>query len=180
MKSKSVRICLIVMAAYLILGAFFYPIAGDSLHFTDDITETVSAKATLESMEIGDTVRQSFLCEYDVLKTLTVIPSTMAKQKYDVIEVKLTDDGGNTVYETRFGTNTLRDHEEFIIPIDPDNGGIQNAASDQHPRCEGQRDHLLLRQLRGYGTYRRSRTDRGHRGALFQRGAHDRRKRRPL
>ena len=127
MKSKSVRICLIVMAAYLILGAFFYPIAGDSLHFTDDITETVSAKATLESMEIGDTVRQSFLCEYDVLKTLTVIPSTMAKQKYDIIEVKLTDDGGNTVYETRFGTDTLHDHEEFIIPIDPDNGGIQNA-----------------------------------------------------
>ena len=127
MKSKSMRICLIVMAAYLILGALFYPIAGDSLHFTADITETVSAKATIESLEKDDTVHQSFLCEYDVLTSLTVIPSTMAKQKNDVIEVRLTDDGGNEVYKTKFGADTLRDHEEFIIPIDPDNGGIHDA-----------------------------------------------------
>ncbi len=127
MKSKSTRICLIVMAAYLILGALFYPIAGDSLHYTADITETVSAKATIDNLEKDDTVHQSFLCEYDVLTSLTVIPATMAKQRSDIIVVKLTDDAGNTVYTTQFGTDALRDHEEFTIPIAPDNGGLPNA-----------------------------------------------------
>ena len=97
MKSKSIRICLIVMAAYLILGALFYPIAGDSLHYTADITETVSAKATIDNLEKDDTVHQSFLCEYDVLTSLTVIPATMAKQRSDIIVVKLTDDAGNAL-----------------------------------------------------------------------------------
>ena len=58
MKSKSMRICAIVMAAYLILGALFYVIAGDSLHFTPEITETVSAKATVEG--IGIVIEKGF------------------------------------------------------------------------------------------------------------------------
>lgn len=126
MKSKSMRICAVVMAAYLILGALFYVIAGDSLHFTPEITETVSAKATVENLEKDDTVRQSFFCEYDSLTTLTLIPGTMGKQKTDTIELRITDENENTVYTAALNTDTMRDHQEYTVWIAPEVGGLQN------------------------------------------------------
>lgn len=127
MKSKSMRICAIVMAAYLIFGALFYVIAGDSLHFTAATTATVSAKATVGDLEQNESIRQSFLCEYDTLTSLTVIPGTMARQNTDVIEAKLTDENGNTLYTIMIDTATMRDHVEYTIPIAPENGGIHDA-----------------------------------------------------
>ena len=47
MKNKAIRICIIAMAAYLLLGVAFFFIAGDSLHATVGSTDTVSAKASL-------------------------------------------------------------------------------------------------------------------------------------
>ena len=125
MKSKSMRICAIAMAAYLVLGALFYVIAGDSLHFTPEITETVSEKATVENLEKGDTIRQSFLCEYDSLTTLTLTPGTMGKQKSDVIKLDLMDDTKQMVYSVMINTAEMRDHEPFTIPIAPEQNGLQ-------------------------------------------------------
>ena len=78
MKNRAIRICAIVLAAYLILGALFYPLAGDSLHFTKSETNTVTKKATLEEMKQGFVIEQSFLCRYDQLDSLTVIVGTSA------------------------------------------------------------------------------------------------------
>ena len=45
MKNKAVRICLIVLAAYLLIGAAFYAVAGDSLHFSNKSTEGGNPKS---------------------------------------------------------------------------------------------------------------------------------------
>ena len=118
MKNKAIRISAVVLAVYLLLGALFYPIAGDSLHFTADTTETVSSKAALGEFTEGDVIRQSFLCEFDDLQTLTLLVGTMARKNTDVIQAELTDASGNVVYSALLDTSLMKDNSEYTITLD--------------------------------------------------------------
>lgn len=119
MKNKAIRISAVVLAVYLVLGALFYPIAGESLHFTADSTETVSSKAALGEFTQGDLIQQSFLCEFDDLQTLTLLVGTMARKNTDVIKVELTDKYGTVRYSATLDTSTMKDNSEYTITLDP-------------------------------------------------------------
>lgn len=124
MKNIATRICAIVFAAFLALGALFYLIAGDSLHFTADSTETVSAKAPLGEITQNEVLQQSFLCEYDTLNTLTVTVATMGRANTDVIRAELIDENSDIIYTVELNTSSMKDNSEFVIPIEP---AIENA-----------------------------------------------------
>lgn len=119
MKSKATRICAIVFAAFLAIGALFYLIAGDSLHFTVDSTETVTAKAPLGEITQNESLRQSFLCEFDTLEALTVTVGTMARANTDTILAEILDDKENVIYTTELNTAQMKDNSEYSIVIDP-------------------------------------------------------------
>lgn len=115
MKNKAVRICLIVLAAYLLIGAAFYAVAGDSLHFSNKSTEGVTPKATLGELTAGETVSQSFRCRYDDLNSLTVTVNTMARQNTDVILAQLVDEQGNLLRTQRLSTADMKDYSPYTI-----------------------------------------------------------------
>ena len=106
MKHPTIRICAIAMALYLILGALFYPIAGESLHFTSDTTETVSAKAPLGEITAGTEVKQAFQCEFDTLNSISVMVGTMARTNTDVILCRILDQNGNFRIEEKMESST--------------------------------------------------------------------------
>ncbi len=120
MKNKAIRIFAAVLAVYLILGATFYFLAGDSLHFTKSVTETVTKKATLGEMTVGEVVEQSFLCRYDELTALTVTVGTSARRNTDVICAELFDEDGVAVCEPIYlDTADMKDDAPHTIPLDP-------------------------------------------------------------
>lgn len=124
MNNKATRICAIILVACLALGALFYLIAGDSLHFSSDSTETVTAKAPLGELTKDESLKQSFLCEYDTVNSLTVTVGTMARTNTDTVRAEILDDGGKVVYTRDLNTATMKDNSEYTIAVDPP---IENA-----------------------------------------------------
>ena len=115
MKNKATRICVIAFALYLVLGALFYPIAGESLHSTSDTTETVTSKATLGEITQGEIIRQSFRCEYDTLDALTVLVGTMARKNTDFIRAELIDETGEVIRQKDLSTALMKDNASYAI-----------------------------------------------------------------
>lgn len=76
MKTKSFRLCLIAFAAFLVLGAAFYLLAGDSLHFTARAESPVSKQATVV-LHPGDTLTQPLNSSFDTLTSLTLYSAVM-------------------------------------------------------------------------------------------------------
>ncbi len=118
MKNRAARICAITFAAFLLLGVAFYFIAGDSLHFTNAHTETVTQKATLGEITKGEVVSQTFQCRYDDLNSLTVIVNTMARQNSDVIIAELLDGDGNVLRIVGLRTSDMKDNAHHTIPFE--------------------------------------------------------------
>ena len=128
-KSRSVRVCACVLAAFLLLGAAFYFIAGDSLHFTSSSTETVTKKATLGEMTVGEVIEQSFLSKYDDISSLTVIVSTMARQNTDIIKAELLNENGEALCEPIYlDTSDMKDDKPHKIPLNPP---VQNVKGEK-------------------------------------------------
>ncbi len=119
MKNKAIWICASVLAVFLLLGALFYPIAGDSLHFTSDTTETVSTKATIGELMAEDFVEQTFLCEYDSLGSLFVTVGTMARQNSDTICAELLDSDKQVIRTVSLPTADMEDNRDVEIAFDP-------------------------------------------------------------
>ena len=115
MKNKAIRICAIAFAAYLLLGALFYWVAGDSLHFTSNSSDTVASKASLGEITAGEVIRQAFLCEYDTLESLTLTVGTMARTNTDIIIAELLDEQGTTLRKVDLDTSTMKDNSEYTI-----------------------------------------------------------------
>ena len=118
MKNKAIRICLAVLAAYLLIGAAFYLIAGDSLHFSNQSTEGVTPTATLGELTAGETVSQSFRCRYDDLNSLTVTVNTMARQNTDVIVAQVLDENGKLLRTQKLSTAEMKDNAPYTINFD--------------------------------------------------------------
>ena len=116
MKRKSLRICLALLAAYLLLGAAFYWIAGDSLHFTQNTTEGVASTGVLSLFTTGNVLEQHFTCPFDELQGLSVLVGTMSRINRSQIQVELLD------AETR---------EPIIAPFEISTEGMRDNA--YHP-----------------------------------------------
>lgn len=120
MKNKALRICTAVFAAYLIIGILFFVIAGDSLHFSYESTNSVTAKDTLGEFSRGETVTQSFVCKYDTLNSLNIAVATMARQNTDEITATLFDENGNTLYTSTISTAEMSDSQICtVVPSTP-------------------------------------------------------------
>ena len=116
MKHKALRIASIVFAAYLILGALFYFIAGDSLHFTKDTTDTVSSKGVIAEFAAGDDLEQKFTCPFDELESFSI---KIARAGDSIVGVKLYEDGSDTpVFESETKTKGLRDDADYRILLE--------------------------------------------------------------
>ena len=119
MKNKALRICAIVFAVYLALGALFYWVAGDSLHFTAVSTDTVASKASLGEITQGEVISQAFLCEYDTLESLTLTVGTMARTNTDVIVAELLNENGELLRRLELDTSTMKDNTDYTIAFSP-------------------------------------------------------------
>lgn len=115
MKSRALRICAIVLAVYLICGAIFYPIAGDSMHFTADSTDPVTGKGTLGVITAGETVEQNFVCEFDEMSMVSVLVGTMARKNTDVIRAELYAGDVAPVFTMDVNTADMKDNTFFDI-----------------------------------------------------------------
>ena len=118
MKNKALRICAIVLAAYLLIGVGFYVMTGDSLHFTKASNETVTQKASLDALTENDYITQSFVCKYDELNSISVIANTLARNNTSTVIARLTytnDDDQPVTIEKFLSTADMRDNEPYTI-----------------------------------------------------------------
>lgn len=123
MKTKAARICAIAFVAYLLLGALFFLVAGDSLRSTDNLGDSVANKSNTGELHMGDVLTQKFVCEYDELTQIQLLVSTNARKNSDILLVDLFDENGERVIETiEKSTADLQDNGWMIInsfdPID--------------------------------------------------------------
>lgn len=119
MKNKATRICLIVLAAYLLLGGAFYAIAGDSLHFTADTTPSVTNKAVFGEFTKGQVIEQLFTCSYDSLDSVGLLVGTMARKNTDVIRAEIKDESGRVLFTQQLDTSHMKDNSVYTIRITP-------------------------------------------------------------
>ncbi len=120
MKNKALWICAAVLAGFLLLGALFYPIAGDSLHFIADKTESVFPKAPVGQIHAGGTLEQTFYCKFDTLTHLTLMPDVPEAGSNDVLRFEIIErDSGKVLYTTHINAADMKDYQEFKIPFDP-------------------------------------------------------------
>ncbi len=146
MKNRATRICAIAFAIYLILGALFYVIAGESLRSTDTLGDSVANKSNTGELHKGDVIRQKFLCEYDELSQIQLLVSTNARKNNDVLKIDLLDEDGESVLEEPIekSTSNLQDNawlvvdfpavsdaedKVFILQIESLGGSTKNAIS---------------------------------------------------
>ncbi len=116
MKNKALRICAIVFAAYLILGALFYFIAGDSLHFTNMQTSTVSAENCV-ALTNGSVAEQKFVCTFEELDAISLRLHATGERD-GVLTVALKGNGEGTQGEIPL--SELPDEESvYTISFDP-------------------------------------------------------------
>jgi hypothetical protein len=115
MKNKALRISAIILAVYLVLGALFYWVAGESLHRTSFSTDTVASKAALGEITAGEVVQQAFLCDYDTLESLTLTVGTMARDNTDVILAELLDEDGNVIRTLELDTSLMKDFSDYTL-----------------------------------------------------------------
>ena len=117
MKNKALRYCALTLALYLLLGVAFFFIAGDSLHYSAALTNTVSAKATLGELLQGQKIEQTFVCDYETLTQLGVRVATSANRT-DRIQVQLMDENGELLLDTwTVETNQMNSNELFMIEL---------------------------------------------------------------
>ena len=146
MKNRATRICAIAFVVYLILGALFYVIAGDSLHFTNMLGDSVANKANTGEIHEGDKLMQKFICEYDELDQIQLLVSTNARKNNDTLEIQLLDEDSDPLFDKPVEKNTadLQDNawmtvefppiedakdRVFILQIESANGGSKNSVS---------------------------------------------------
>ena len=115
MKNRAVRICAIIMAGFLLLGTAFYFIAGDSLHFTINSSDSVSTKDHVGNLLAGDSVTQPIQCEFDTIESLEPVFGTFNLTTGDVLKISITDPTGETTYfSTELDTNTFANPAEGV------------------------------------------------------------------
>lgn len=118
MKNKAIRICLVVMAAYLILGTAFYFVAGDSLHATSKTVETVTAKASLGEFTANERIRQSFVCDFDELTAISFLIGTNARENNDVIQIEILNEFGERMIDPiEMPTKKLKDNALHTVKL---------------------------------------------------------------
>lgn len=131
MKNRAVRICAIIMAGFLLLGTAFYFIAGDSLHFTINSSDSVSTKDHVGNLLAGDFVTQPIQCEFDTLESIELVFGTFNLTTGDVLKISITDPLGETKYfSTELDTNTFANPTDVVqryslnTPIENAKGNI--------------------------------------------------------
>ena len=116
MKTKAARICAIAFAAYLLLGALFYLIAGDSLRSTDNLGDSVANKSNTGEFHKGDVLKQKFVCEYDELTQIQLLVGTNARKNNDTLIINIYDeDGEKVIAPLEKPTADLQDNGWMII-----------------------------------------------------------------
>lgn len=118
MKSKVGRICLIVLAVYLVLGVAFYFIAGESLHKTSKTSDSVTPKALVEEFTKNQVIEQGFTCEYDAMDKFGL---QVAQASTDRIRVEILDASGTVLYSSEINMAQMEyipSELLYIIPLD--------------------------------------------------------------
>ncbi len=119
MKNKAIRICIIIMAAFLLCGAAFYFIAGDSLRFTTYTTGGVNPQGPQGPLLAGSTLEQSFKCHYDDLNALTIKVATYNRANSDILKAELLDESGIAIRQIELDTSAMIDNDTYTISFDP-------------------------------------------------------------
>ncbi len=134
MKHKAGRICLIVLAIYLTLGAAFYFIAGESLRKTSDSTATVTPKALFGEFTQGQIIEQPFTCEYDSLTKLGLRIGTLARKNTDKIQLELLDEQKQLIYYTVLDAAQMKDNSEYVITLNKEGLDKDHPLNDANNR----------------------------------------------
>lgn len=107
-----VKVCMLVIAVYLVMISIFYYAAGDQLYerpSDNGISCTVGDSVTPELAD-GLWIRQEFLCEMDMVDRFSVNIATFARENHGALQMELWDDTlGKTVYSESFDMKELID-----------------------------------------------------------------------
>ncbi len=175
LKKKNIRFCLGILLAYAFLAMVFYFASGSQLFERQSKYELdrIPGDYPLQELTAGDTIKQTFICEMDIIERFDLWISTFARDNTGTINVKLIDETTKNVeYEKLIDVSMLVDSEqlEFIlgtpirdvkghtlsIQITSLDGEIGNAVSPWYSsktQVEGQKLYQLEKEKKGVLTF---------------------------
>lgn len=115
MKKNSIKICAIIMAAYITAVFAFYFIAGETFRQGTVSTEFVNPKYVTGELLTGHTITQKFLVETDTIDSISVRGSTFARINNDVLDISLKKNSGETLAIVHLATAELQDNSVWTI-----------------------------------------------------------------
>lgn len=118
MTEKSVQKgCALVFASYMLLALAFFWIAGDQLHFRDEVTDAVSASEPIGELVRGMEIRQPFTAQADEIRYVSMLLSTYARENTSSLVVSILGGSGLTLAQAELSGTELEDNAVRIIPF---------------------------------------------------------------
>ncbi len=111
MTAKSVRrVCMITLAAYVLLALAFFWIAGDQLHFREEVTEAIHAVQPVGELVRGMELRQGFTARADELLSVEMLLSTYDRKNTARLVVRIEDAAGTVLAEREVAGLEIEDN----------------------------------------------------------------------
>lgn len=111
MKKKTLTIeqgCALTLAVLALLGALFYAVACEQLHYKEDTVDSVAPAENTGELLAGSTVEQVFSLQADDLRTVGLYIQTAGRVNQGSLTVSILD-GDAVLWETWLDTATVED-----------------------------------------------------------------------
>lgn len=109
--------CALVLAAYLLLAAVFFWIAGDQLRFRDEETAAVTPAQPVGELVQGVELRQPFTAQGDEIISISMRLSTYERENTSHISVGIAGIDGTVLARTELAAADIEDNAVRMVPF---------------------------------------------------------------
>jgi len=106
---------------YVILALAFFWIAGDQLHFREEVTEAINADQPVGELVQGMEVRQGFIAQADELLSVEMMLSTYSRENTAHLVVRIEDAAGMVLSQNEISGLEIEDNAlrtiTFVAPV---------------------------------------------------------------
>lgn len=109
--------CALALAAYLLLSAAFYWIAGDQLRFREETAGAVTPAQPVGELVQGVELCQPFIAQADEIVSVSMKLSTYARENSCQVEVRIVDGDGQAVEQAWLAAVDIEDNAVRTVPF---------------------------------------------------------------
>ena len=104
-----------IIGVYCFICILFYFIVGTDITYGTLKTDMLALKTACPGLEKGQQLTQKFVCPYDRLDSITILPGTYERENTDIIHFSVTDEAGGVLFEKELQTSEMLDLTPYLI-----------------------------------------------------------------